>query len=184
MKIVDDSGSELPSGEVGEIIGRAPFLMSGYYKKPSQTTDALRNGWLYTGDLGYVDEDGYLFLAGRKKDLIISGGVNIYPKDLEEVIIRHPAVAEVTVFGIPHDRLGEEVAATVLPRAGAHLTVHGLQEHVRERLAPFKVPTRIAIVDEPLPRNPAGKILKRELRDELSRSGDSPLSSTVPGSPA
>jgi len=162
MKIVDSSGSELPSGEVGEIIGRAPFLMSGYYKNPAQTTDALRNGWLYTGDLGYVDEDGYLFLAGRKKDLIISGGVNVYPKDLEEVIIRHPAVAEVAVFGIPHDDWGETPIAAV--RLTAEISIHELKDWTNKTIdARYQKISAIMRVDE-FPKNVAGKILKNELQ--------------------
>ncbi|QDK82662.1 AMP-binding protein [Spirosoma sp. KCTC 42546] len=162
MKIVDDRGSELPSGEVGEIIGRAPFLTSGYYKKPDQTADALRNGWLYTGDLGYVDDDGYLFLAGRKKDLIISGGVNVYPKDIEEIIIRHPAVAEVAVFGVPHTDWGETPIAAV--RLVEEVAVQELKDWVNNHIeARYQRISAVMQVDE-FPKNVAGKILKAELQ--------------------
>ncbi|GAB4038336.1 class I adenylate-forming enzyme family protein [Spirosoma jeollabukense] len=163
MKIVNDDGQQLPTGEVGEIIGRAPFLTSGYYKKPAQTADALRNGWLYTGDLGYVDEDGYLFLAGRKKDLIISGGVNVYPKDIEEIIIRHPAVAEVAVFGIPHDDWGETPVAAV--RLTAKISVEELKNWTNAMIeARYQKISTVMLVDE-FPKNVAGKILKNELRE-------------------
>ncbi|QIP17106.1 AMP-binding protein [Spirosoma aureum] len=163
MKIVDDDGHERPTGEVGEIIGRAPFLMAGYYKKPALTNEALRNGWLYTGDLGYVDQDGYLFLAGRKKDLIISGGVNVYPKDIEEIIIRHPAVAEVAVFGIPHDDWGETPVAAI--RLTTTISITELTDWANKNIeARYQKIAAVMLVDE-FPKNVAGKILKNELRE-------------------
>ena len=164
MKIVDDDGHELPTGEVGEIIGQAPFLMSGYYKKPDQTAAAFRNGWLYTGDQGYIDHDGYLFLAGRKKDLIISGGVNVYPKDIEEIIIRHPAVAEVAVFGVPHDDWGETPVAAV--RLNAEMTISAHKEWTNTHIeARYQKISAIIRVTE-FPKNVAGKILKTELQQQ------------------
>ncbi|MFD2937347.1 class I adenylate-forming enzyme family protein [Spirosoma flavum] len=164
MKIVNDDGDELPTGEVGEIIGRGPFLTSGYYKKPFQTADALRKGWLYTGDLGYTDEDGYLFLSGRKKDLIISGGVNVYPKDIEEIIIRHPAVAEVAVFGIPHDDWGETPVAAV--RLAIDVSLHELKDWTNKNIeARYQKIFAIMLTDE-FPKNVAGKILKNVLQQQ------------------
>ena len=162
MRIVDDAGCQLPAGEVGEIIGRAPFLTSGYYKKPALTALALRDGWLYTGDLGYIDEEGYLFLAGRKKDLIISGGINVYPKDIEEIIISHPAVAEVAVFGVPHDEWGETPVAAV--RVEAAIAAHELKDWTNKRIeARYQKISAVMLVDE-FPKNIAGKILKHELQ--------------------
>jgi long-chain acyl-CoA synthetase len=170
MKIVDDEGLERPAGEVGEIIGRAPFLTSGYYKKPELTADALRNGWLYTGDLGYIDNDGYLFLAGRKKDLIISGGVNVYPKDIEEIIIRHPAVAEVAVFGIPHPDWGETPVAAV--RLVSDVSLNELTDWTNKHIdARYQRISAMMQVDE-FPKNVASKILKNELREWYDKTGN------------
>ena len=164
MKIVDDDGRERLVGEVGEIIGRAPFLMAGYYKKTDLTAIALRDGWLYTGDLGYADDDGYLFLAGRKKDLIISGGVNVYPKDIEEIIIRHPAVAEVAVFGIPHDDWGETPVAAV--RLVMDIAVSELIKWMNKNIeARYQKISALMLVAE-FPKNVAGKILKNELQQQ------------------
>ena len=106
MRIVDEDGQRLPAGEIGEIVGRGPITMPGYYKRPDLTAETIRDGWIHTGDLGYVDEDGFLYLVDRKKDLIISGGVNVYPRDIEEVVARHPAVAEVAVFGVADGTVG------------------------------------------------------------------------------
>ncbi|MVM38922.1 AMP-binding protein [Spirosoma sp. HMF3257] len=168
MKIVDDTGCECPTSEVGEIIGRAPFLTSGYYKKPDQTADAIRNGWLYTGDLGYVDDDGYLFLVGRKKDLIISGGVNVYPKDIEEIIIRHPAVAEVAVFGVPHPDWGETPIAAVRLIEG--ISVNELKDWTNQHLeARYQKISAVMLLDE-FPKNVAGKVLKTALQERYSES--------------
>ena len=116
MRIVGDDGRELPAGEIGEIVGRGPITMPGYYNRPEETKRTLRDGWLYTGDLGYVDDDGFLYLVDRKKDMIDSGGVKVYPKDIEEIAARHPAILEVAVFGIPHDKWGETPVAAVVLR--------------------------------------------------------------------
>src|SRR5207342_2264263 len=113
------AGVDAAPGEVGEIVGRSPFLMTGYYKRPDLTEAAIRDGWMFTGDMGYQDADGYLYLVDRKKDLIISGGVNVYPKDIEEVVVTHPDVLEVAVFGIPHDKWGEAPLGAVVLRNGA-----------------------------------------------------------------
>ena len=120
MRILDESGNDLSPGEVGEICGRGPILMPGYYKRPDLTAEAVKDGWLHSGDMGYVDEDGFLYLVDRKKDMIISGGVNVYPRDIEEIVVQHPAVQEAAVFGIPHDKWGETpLAAVVLHQSGA-----------------------------------------------------------------
>ena len=116
MRIVGDDGHDLPAGEIGEIVGRGPITMPGYYNRPEETKRTLRDGWLYTGDLGYVDDDGFLYLVDRKKDMIDSGGVKVYPKDIEEIAARHPAILEVAVFGIPHDKWGETPVAAVVLR--------------------------------------------------------------------
>ncbi len=166
MKILNEEGVTQPVGVIGEIVGKGPLLMDSYYKNEEQTRDALREGWLYTGDLGYVDEDGFLFLTGRKKDLIISGGVNVYPADIEEVIIRHDAVKDVAVFGVSHEEWGETpVAAVVLTTGSDELNAEMLRGWVNDHIdARFQKVQEIIIMEE-LPRNVAGKILKRELKE-------------------
>ncbi len=165
MKIVDAGDKELPIGHIGEIIGKGPLLMTEYYKKPEQTKEALKDGWLYTGDLGYVDEDGFLFLTGRKKDMIISGGVNVYPGDIEEIIIRHPAVKDVTVFGIPHKDWGETPIAAIVVQEKNIVSSLEIQKWINDNLeARFQKVSAVFFIDN-LPRNVAGKILKRELRE-------------------
>lgn len=165
MKICNDSGEAQPAGVIGEIVGKGPLLMDGYYKNEIQTRETLRNGWLYTGDLGYVDEDGFLFLTGRKKDLIISGGVNVYPADIEEVVIKHPAVTDVAVFGVAHCEWGETpVAAVVVNTGEAEAT--SIKKWVNDHIdARFQKIHDIMIIRE-LPRNVAGKVLKRELKEQ------------------
>jgi long-chain acyl-CoA synthetase len=167
IEVRDPDGNALPRGERGEIWFKGPHLIRGYWGKPEATAETIVDGWLRTGDLGRVDEEGFVYVEDRVKDMVLRGGENVYCAEVEAAIYEHPAVYEAAVFGVPHERLGEEVAAVVMPRPDAGLTVEALQEHVRARLAPFKVPTRVAIVDEQLPRNPAGKILKRELREQL-----------------
>jgi acyl-CoA synthetase (AMP-forming)/AMP-acid ligase II len=164
LRIADEVGRELPSGRVGEIVGRGPITMPGYYKRPDLTATALKGGWLHTGDLGYVDEDGFLFLVDRKKDLIVSGGVNVYPRDIEEVVVRHPAVADVAVFGVPHERWGETPVATVVLWPGTTATAEAIRDWVNERVsARFQKVDAIRIIDA-LPRNVAGKTLRRVLQ--------------------
>ena len=168
MRIEDPDRNEVPAGQIGEIVGRGPVLMPQYYNQPDLTREAIKDGWLYTGDLGYVDEDGFLYLVDRKKDMIISGGVNIYPKDIEEIIVQHPDVLEAAVFGIPDDRWGESpVAAVTLTETGKitpEVLMHWINQHVS---AKFQRVQRVIIKDE-LPRNIAGKVLKRLMRDQLS----------------
>ncbi len=168
LKIVDDAGKELPTRQIGEIIGRGPLLMTEYYKNPEQTKEAIKNGWLFTGDMGYVDADGFLFLTGRKKDLIISGGVNVYPTDIEEILIRHTGVKDVAVFGIPNKDWGETPVAAVVLHDDAVDTADEIKNWANENLeARYQKIYTVIIIDE-LPRNVAGKVLKRELREQFS----------------
>jgi long-chain acyl-CoA synthetase len=165
VEIRDPEGNPVPVGHRGEICMKGPNLIRGYWNRPEDTAETFVDGWLHTGDLGRIDEDGFVYIEDRAKDMILRGGENVYSAEVEAAIYEHPAVHEAAVFGVPHERLGEEVAAVVVPRAGATLTADDLRAHVGERLAPFKVPSRIALSSEPLPRNPAGKVLKRDLRD-------------------
>jgi long-chain acyl-CoA synthetase len=165
LRICDPAtGDPLPNGSVGEVWLRAPNVMSGYFRRPEDTAAALTpEGWLRTGDGGYLDEEGYLFLADRVNDMIISGGENVYPIEVEEVIAQHPAVADVTVIGVPDDHWGEAVLALVIRREGATVQAPELLGFARERLASYKLPRTIKFVEE-FPRTPTGKVLKRELR--------------------
>lgn len=164
IKIVDDGGRELPTGEVGELIVKGDNVTPGYYNNPEATKEALKDGWLYTGDMAKVDEDGYLYIVDRKKDLIIRGGFNIYPRDLEELIAKHEAVSEVAVIGVPSERMGEEVVACVVKKAGFQVTESDLIEYCQQYLAKYKTPKQIVFFDE-LPRNGVGKILKIKLKE-------------------
>ena len=165
MRIVREDGRDAATGEVGEIVGRGPSLMLGYYGRPDLTEQAIRDGWLFTGDLGYTDGEGYLYLVDRKKDMIDSGGVKIYPKDVEEVAARHPAVREVAVFGVAHEKWGETPVAAVLLRAGAAVSAGELLDWINERVgARYQRLNAVQIMDD-FPRNAAGKTLKREMRD-------------------
>jgi acyl-CoA synthetase (AMP-forming)/AMP-acid ligase II len=166
MKIIDDNGNEKPVGEVGEICGRGPLLMPGYYNRPDLTAQAVVDGWLRSGDAGYVDEDGFLYLVDRIKDMIISGGVNVYPKDIEEVVVAHPAVTEVAVFGVPNDRLGEVPVAAVTLVKDAAITPAELIEWTNQRVGAKYQRLTDCVVLSSFPRNVAGKTLKREIREE------------------
>ncbi|MGN6250792.1 MAG: long-chain-fatty-acid--CoA ligase [Marmoricola sp.] len=165
IKVVGEDGRQLPPGmeNVGEILIRGHNVMKGYYKRPEATAEALRDGWLHTGDLGYADEDGYLYIVDRLKDLVIRGGYNVYPREVEEVLYEHPDVVEAAVVGKPDERLGEEVVAYVALRPGAATTPDDITAYCRERLAAYKYPREINLLDT-LPKGPTGKILKRELR--------------------
>jgi acyl-CoA synthetase (AMP-forming)/AMP-acid ligase II len=164
MRIEGDDGREVPAGTVGEIVGRGPITMPGYYNRPEQTASALRDGWLYTGDLGYVDEDGFLYLVDRKKDMIDSGGVKVYPKDIEEIASRHPAIREVAVFGIPHERWGETPVAAVVLREPDCAAADEIRAWINERVAAKYQRVERVVVMRDFPRNAAGKTLKREMR--------------------
>jgi acyl-CoA synthetase (AMP-forming)/AMP-acid ligase II len=169
LSIRDDDGNELATGQVGEICGRGPLMMAGYHKRPDLTAGAEVNGWYRTGDLGYLDDEGYLYLVDRKKDLIISGGVNVYPTDIEEIIARHPAVTEMAVFGVADARFGETPVAAVTLRGSEGPTTAELVMWINERVgAKFQRVSDVMIV-ESFPRNVAGKTLKRELRDLYDR---------------
>jgi long-chain acyl-CoA synthetase len=165
LRIVGEHGRELPPREVGEIVGRGAMLMPGYHNRPEATAEAIVDGWLRTGDLGYLDEDGFLYLVDRKKDLIISGGVNVYPRDIEEVIAQHPAIREAVVFGAPHDKWGEAPVAAVLLKSGADVSADELRTWTNARVAArYQQVQQVAILDD-FPRNAAGKTLKRALRE-------------------
>lgn len=169
MMIADDAGHEVPHGTVGEMLVRGPNIMSRYWGREGETAAALQNGWLHTGDLGRRDANGYYFIVDRKKDMIISGGVNIYPKDIEEVIAQNPAVAEVAVYGIPHPRWGESVAAAIRLRPGAALDRDALQALMEERLGRHMLPKQITVVDV-FPRNGTGKIMKHVMRKQAAEA--------------
>ncbi len=165
IKIVDDQGKELPHGKVGEIIGRGPLAMTGYYKQPELTSQTIINGWIYSGDLGFNDEEGFLHLVDRKKDMIISGGINVYPRDIEEVLIQHPSIREVAVYGVSSEKWGESPVAAVILQQNASDAPQELLEWVNERVsARFQKVSKVVIIDE-FPRTATGKILKRTLRD-------------------
>jgi long-chain acyl-CoA synthetase len=164
MRVVDEKGKECPRGTVGEIIGRGPVSMAGYANRDDLTKETLREGWVYSGDLGYVDDEGYLYLVDRKKDMIDSGGVKVYPKDIEEIVCVHPQVREVAVFGIPHDKWGETPVAAVVLQAGSAATAEELRDWINARVAArYQRVDRVLIMEE-FPRSAAGKTLKRELR--------------------
>jgi long-chain acyl-CoA synthetase len=163
MRVVDAGGSDVPPGEVGEIAVRGHNVMKGYWQRPEETAAAVPDGWFRTGDMARVDEDGYFFIVDRKKDVIIRGGYNVYPREVEEVLHEHPAVAEAAVLGTPHPDLGEDVVAAVALVPGTSATSRELRDHVKRQVAAYKVPRRVFLVDQ-LPKGPTGKILKREIR--------------------
>jgi long-chain acyl-CoA synthetase len=162
IRLVGQDGQEVAPGEVGEIEIRGHNVMKGYWGKPEETAAAVRDGWLATGDMARADEDGYLYIVDRKKDLIIRGGYNVYPREVEEVLYEHPAVAEAAVVGIPHDSLGEEIGAAVVLKPGADVSPADLSAYVKSRLAAYKYPRRVWLLDS-LPKGPTGKILRREV---------------------
>jgi len=170
LKIVNDQGQELPPRKVGEIVYKVASIMKEYYKDPKLTAETVRDGWLYSGDLGYVDEDGYVYIVDRKKDIIIRGGENISSMEVEEVLHKHPAVLEASAISAPHLVLGETVMAVVVRKPGQSLSQEELIQFCEGHLEHFKVPTRVEFMDE-LPRNPAGKVLKRELKAKYFGQG-------------
>jgi long-chain acyl-CoA synthetase len=170
MKVVDDRGQEVPHGEVGEILIRGPNVMKGYWRRPEATDETIRDGWLHSGDLGRRDADGYFYIVDRKKDLIIRGGYNVYPREVEEVLYEHPAVLEAAVVGVQDPVHGEEIGAAVVLRDGATATADDLREHVKSQLAAYKYPRQVWFVDE-LPKGPTGKILKRQIKPLIARPG-------------
>ena len=162
MKVVDDDDNDLPMGERGEIVMRGPFVMKGYWNNEPATGEAMRDGWFRTGDVAVVDEDGYFSIVDRKKDLIIRGGYNVYPRELEEVLYEHPAVLEAAVLGVPHESLGEEVGAVVVLKDGESAGEDEIRDYMKQRVAAYKYP-RVVWFAEELPKGPTGKILKREI---------------------
>lgn len=164
-KVVDDDGNEVEVGEIGELIIKGPQVMKGYWRKPDETVQALKDGWLYTGDFSMMDEEGYFYIVGRKKELIISGGFNIYPEEVEGVLYDHPAVKEAAVVGIPHEYSGECVKVFVVFKDGQSTTIQELIDHCYLNLTRYKVAKEIEIREE-LPRNTVGKLLKRIVVEE------------------
>jgi long-chain acyl-CoA synthetase len=162
MKVVDENDEEVPQGEVGEIVIRGHNVMKGYWQRPDATEEAMRGGWFHTGDMARVDEDGYFFIVDRKKDLIIRGGYNVYPREVEEVLYEHPKIREAAVLGVPHDQWGEEIGAAVVLHEGEELAPEEVSEYVKERIAAYKYPRIVWFLDD-LPKGPTGKILKREI---------------------
>jgi acyl-CoA synthetase (AMP-forming)/AMP-acid ligase II len=169
MKVIDEQGNKLPAGEVGEILARGPRVMSGYWKDEEKTKKTIdKDGWVHTGDVGYVDEDGYYFLSGRSSDIIIRAGENISPEELENVIRNNPKIDDVAVIGVPDETWGEEPFAVVVLKKGVKATPEEVMEFCRQNLASFKRPRGVVFVDS-LPRNPMGKVIKRELRDKYGK---------------
>jgi long-chain acyl-CoA synthetase len=167
---VNDDGEAVPLGEVGELWVRGAQVIKGYINRPEATADTITEGWLHTGDVARIDEDGFIFIVDRKKDMVLRGGENIYCAEVEACVYRHPAVAECCVFGVPDARLGEEVALVVVARPGESLSADAVREHCGAVMARHKIPRYIWISIDPLPRNANGKFLRRELRERLSLS--------------
>jgi long-chain acyl-CoA synthetase len=163
MRLVDDDGNDVPLGVVGEIAVRGPNVMKGYWGKPEETATAIPDGWFRTGDLARKDDDGYYAIVDRKKEMIIRGGYNVYPREIEQALHEHPAVAEVVGIGIPHPELGEEVGAAVVLKPGAVATPEELREWAKARVAAYKYPRHVWLADS-LPKGATGKILRREVR--------------------
>jgi len=171
VRIVDQDGKDVRPGQVGEIIVRSESMTAGYWKLPEETAKAIKGGWLYTGDFGRFDEDGYVYIVDRKNDMIISGGKNIYPREIEEVLYRHDAVLEAAVIGVPDDHWGESVRALVVLKPGKKATEDDIIAFCRENLASYKKPRWVEFRQE-LPKNPTGKILKRFIREEYWKGRD------------
>jgi fatty-acyl-CoA synthase len=174
-----EAGRQLPAGQAGEICLRGPKLTGGYWRDPARSAASFHDGWFRTGDVGYLDDEGFLYLTDRKKDMVISGGENIASSEIERVLYEHPDIEEVAVVGVPDEHWGERVVAVVVPKAGAAFDLAALQAHCTGRLGGFKIPKQLVLRTE-LPRNPSGKVLKRVLREEL-RSASQPAA-TPPSS--
>jgi long-chain acyl-CoA synthetase len=168
VRIVDEKGQDCPPGVVGEIIGRGDNIMKGYWNLPEETEKTLKGGWLYTGDLGYWDEYGYIYMADRKKDMIISGGENIYPREVEDVIREIKGVIDVAVIGVPDEKWGEAVTAIVMKEPACNVSGEDIIQHCAKNIASYKKPKMVEFVGD-LPRNPTGKVLKKVLREKYWR---------------
>jgi long-chain acyl-CoA synthetase len=167
VEIRDDKRRALAPGQTGDIWMSGPMLIRGYWNKPGATAATIVDGWLLSGDIGRMDEDGFLYIEDRAKDMILRAGENVYGAEVEHAIYEHPAVHEAAVFGLPHERLGEEVAVAVYPKVGVSITAAELWKFLDGKIASFKVPSHVVVLTEPLPRNAAGKFLKRELREQI-----------------
>ena len=167
-KIIDNEGHEVAPGDNGELLIKGPGVMKGYLNRPDETSRTIRDGWLHTGDIARMDEDNYIYIVDRKKDLVIRGGYNVYPREIEEVMYQIPEILEVAVFGIPHEDFGEEVAAMVVLQEGARIESEDIREFVKQRVAPYKYPRIIKIVPDALPKSGTGKILKKVIRKKFA----------------
>jgi long-chain acyl-CoA synthetase len=167
IQVVDEDDQPVTQGEVGEIVIRGHNIMKGYWQRPDATAEAMRNGWFHSGDMARTDEDGYFYIVDRKKDLIIRGGYNVYPREVEEVLYEHPKIREAAVVGVPHDEWGEEIGAAVVLHEGEELSAEEVSAYVKERIAAYKYPRVVWFLDE-LPKGPTGKILKREIQAPAS----------------
>lgn len=174
VRVVDDADSELPAGAVGEIVVRGPTVMKGYWNQPELTARTLRGGWMHTGDLGYLDAEGFLFLVDRKNDMIISGGENVHTTEVENAVAAHPSVAECAVIGVPDPHWGQAVHAVIVPRAGSAPTLDAIQAHCRALIAGYKIPRSMELRTTPLPLSGANKVLKAKLREEWAARAATP----------
>ncbi|MGD0085014.1 MAG: AMP-binding protein [Acidimicrobiales bacterium] len=172
IRVVDDKTADVPTGEPGELWIKGPNVVRGYWNKPEATAASFSNGWLRTGDVARLDDEGFIYIIDRAKDMVIRGGENVYSAEVEAVLFEHAGVADVAVIGVPHEVLGEEVGAVVVLRPGWEVSADDLRQHVAERIASFKVPAHFWFSPDPLPRNPAGKVLKRDLRAEVIAQED------------
>jgi long-chain acyl-CoA synthetase len=173
VKIFDEQDQEVPQGERGEIVIKGHNIMNGYWRRPEATAEAIKNGWFHSGDIGYIDDEGFIFIVDRKKEMIIRGGFNVYPREIEEVIYMHPMVAEAAVIGVPDEKFGEEIHAVVAPKPGEIIDPAELIAFVKERVAAYKYPRTVDIVKE-LPKGPTGKIMKREIKAGAGREQEAP----------
>ena len=164
IRCVDGDGNSVPQGDVGEIVIKSDMVMKGYWNRPDATEDAIRDGYFYTGDAGYFDEEGFLYIHDRVKDMIVSGGENVYPAEVENALFGHPDVADVAVIGVPDERWGEAVKALVVPKPGTSPDPAAIIAYARERIAAYKAPKTVDFI-EVMPRNPSGKILRKDLRE-------------------
>jgi long-chain acyl-CoA synthetase len=169
MRVVDDDDRDVPDGSLGEIVLRGENILKGYYKDPDATATAFRNGWFHTGDIGYRDADGFYYIVDRKSDMIIRGGENIYPREIDEVLYQHPAVSAAAAIGVPDGLYGEEVAAVIVVKDGSQVSEHEIIAFCKSRLADYKCPKTVHFVSD-IPKGPTGKLLKRELVRMLKES--------------